>query len=90
MKNYEIYDEKDSYHKINSFEFVGLPDPYPAENKFKTQIKRPKSISDLVYKKSRLIKGYIPYAIYIPRAEIMFKIMRACINVEKKEDLWCY
>ena len=42
----------------------------------------------LVYPEFRYIKGQVPYCIYIPRKEIMLKLMRACIGVTREEDLW--
>ncbi len=48
----------------------------------------PNGIDDLVYDDCRLIKGFIPWALYIPRREIMFKMMRACVGVKEKAQLW--
>lgn len=45
---------------------------------------------DLLYPENRYIEDQVPLHIYIPRKEIMFKLMRACIDVEKPEDLWIY
>ena len=48
----------------------------------------PEKAEDLVYPESRLIKEYSPFAIYIPKKEIMLKLMRSTIMVKKKETLW--
>ena len=48
----------------------------------------PESVDDLVYPEQRYIAGQSPFQLYIPRLEVMVKIMRACINVEKPEDVW--
>ncbi len=44
----------------------------------------PKYYTDLVYSDSRYIPNFSPYCIYIPKKEIMAKLMRACIAVPKK------
>ena len=31
-----------------------------------------------------------PMCVYIPSNEVMFKMMKACLEVEKVEDLWMY
>ena len=46
------------------------------------------SPNDLIYPDCRYIEGNSPKTIYIPRPEIMFKIMRACIDVFRVKDLW--
>lgn len=45
-------------------------------------------VSRLNYPENRLIKGQSPIQIFIPSKEIMIKLMRACICVEKVDDLW--
>lgn len=80
---------------INSFTIIGWSDPFPHDDEFiKGSIddgdgmKMPTVYTDLVYNESRYIDGFSPYCIYIPKKEIMLKIMRACICVNKSEDLW--
>ena len=48
----------------------------------------PTKPEDLVYFRSRYIEGFSPYCVYIPKKEIMLKLMRACVSVPKSEDLW--
>jgi hypothetical protein len=48
----------------------------------------PTKPEDLVYFRSRYIEGFSPYCVYIPKKEIMLKLMRACVAVPKSEDLW--
>jgi hypothetical protein len=48
----------------------------------------PTAVDDWVYSESRYIDGFSPYVIYVPKKEIMLKMMRACIEVKKEEDLW--
>ena len=48
----------------------------------------PANTEHLVYPESRYIKGMIPFVIYIPKKEMMMKMIRACFGVKKVEDLW--
>lgn len=48
----------------------------------------PKKIDDLVYAKTRYIPNFAPFCIYIPKTELMFKMMRACIGIKDPKDLW--
>lgn len=81
---------------INRFWTVGFTDPYPDDDKFikgsvddaPDDLKAPGRSSDRVYPDSRYTPGNSPYCIYIPSHEVMLKLMRACIRVQKKEDLW--
>ena len=87
----------DSYKPffINSFTIIGWSDPYPNDDEFikgsvddGDGMQMPTVPTDLVYFKTRYIEGFSPYCIYIPKKEIMLKLMRACIEVKKPEDLW--
>ena len=35
-----------------------------------------------------MIEGNSPQCLYIPNKDVMFKLMRACINVQNPEFLW--
>jgi hypothetical protein len=48
----------------------------------------PTGTYDLVYQESRYYKDDSPICIYIPKKEVMLKIMRACIGVQKTTDFW--
>ena len=74
-------DTKDKTYLINSFEQISFPDPYPSENLFLSSCLPPKDRDDIVYDKCRFFKNKAPYVLYIPRKEMMFKMMRACVNV---------
>ena len=110
--------------KINSFEELGLLDPFPAENieidkeddvdsKEKEEEKKDKNPKKLerrktkerlkeleaeetpleyswefVYPLIRIDKNCSPLTVYIPKKEIMFKIMRASIEVDTEFDFW--
>jgi hypothetical protein len=73
---------------INTFAQVGWFDPFAHEETFTATFVEPELITDMVYHQDRLIPGFIPWAIYIPRREIMFKMMRACIGIKDKHQLW--
>jgi hypothetical protein len=75
-------------YNINSFQQVGMAEPFPDDDFGKSDFIIPKVKEDLVYDESRFKKGESPKCIYVPSPILMFKIMRACINVIKKEDLW--
>ena len=65
-----------------------MPDPFMGEQFEHGTFVPPKCYKDLVYSASRYIKGESPKCIYFPGRKLMFKMMRACIGIEKEEDLW--
>ena len=82
---------------INSFTQVGLEDPFPNDDEYiegslddvDPEVYRvPTKPEDTVYGESRFIEGFGPYCLYIPRKEIMLKLMRACVNCKEPSDLW--
>jgi len=82
---------------INSFLQIGLEDPFPDdENLYDGSLddespdtyKMPSKVEHPVYAESRYINGFGPYCLYIPRRELMFKLMRACIDVKSEDELW--
>ena len=82
-------------YQINSFRSIGWADPYPNDDQFITgslddgyNLRCPESPDDLVYQEQRYIKGNSPICQYIPRKEIMLKIMRACVGIKTPQDLW--
>ena len=75
---------------VNCFLQLGIDDPFPEDDeKYEGSLddvdpsifQLPKTPTDLVYQQGRFIEGFSPYCVYIPRKEIMFKIMRACMLV---------
>ena len=80
----------DCSYNITSFEQLGWKDPYPKENRIQNKWKMPQKIDDLVYKRQRFANNFIPQVVYVPRKDIMFKLMRACIEVKTKEEFWFY
>ena len=84
-------DFEDKSYLINSFNQINWPDPFPYEvNSFKSKVKQPVTYQDIVYNLKRFHGGKISHVIYIPRAELMFKMMRACLNVTEIDQLWLY
>ena len=82
---------------ILSFTQIGLEDPFPADEDLydgswddiaPEVYKIPMKPTDLVYKRDRYFAEHSPLHIYIPRKEIMFKLMRACVAVQTPEELW--
>ena len=102
-KRYKMKDEHQekwaSKFLISSFEQIGWQDPFPNDcmmHAFKDKGHKcdcpktmvPANSENLVYPESRYIKGMIPFVIYIPKKEMMMKMIRACFGVKKVEDLW--
>jgi len=75
------YSKNLDYH-VNSFEQLGWSDPYTEELCLASDWKIPKELTSLAYSKCRLKCDCIPQMIYVPRKDIMFKLMRACIKVK--------
>ena len=65
-----------------------MPDPFPGDDYSQSNFIIPKVKEDMVYEESRYKKGESPKSIYVPSHILMFKLMRACINVTAPEDLW--
>ena len=91
---YKIVDEYKG-HLINSFQTIGWPDPFPDDCKsVKGSIEDgynlniPSEAMDLVYEENRYNRDYSPNFIYIPKKEVMLKIMRACIGVKNPNSFW--
>ena len=91
MVKYKIVDKKDQFKPflINGFKVLGWNDPFPDDDKFlKGSIddevfQIALTIDHLVYPEQRYKEGESPKPIYIPKKEIMLKMMRACVNVKK-------
>ena len=91
--------EDDSYMKntpwfIHSFYALGLSDPFvdessefDAENDCRDP-KDPFRMEKNIYPDSRYCKEHSPLILYIPSRTIMIKMMRACFDCSKPEDLW--
>ena len=88
LKKYDLWDYDDKDYRINCFEQIGWTDPFPKEDLFKSKCTKPTDLHYQVYKKSRYTHDVPPQTIYIPRREIMFKMMTACVGVKEIDDLW--
>ena len=62
-------------------------DPFP-EEPMETEFAIPTSEGDLVYRSDRYIDGQSPKCIYIPSKLILWKMMRACLDIKDTKDLW--
>ena len=87
----KLFDQEEGNdHRVSSFEELGMYDPTVKKSKKKMSehFAKPTGPNDLVYKKSRYIKGESPKMIMIPTKKLLFQIMRACVGVKFEEDLW--
>ena len=75
-----VLEDKLHSHNINFFEQIGMPDPFPRENK-EVYTKIPAANTDLVYDQRRLVPDSIPLTVYLPSKRLLLKIMRACVGV---------
>jgi len=91
-ENYDMKSENKSY-SINFFEEIGWFDPFPA-NSFLTDVYDESELTGLditenIYPASRTCcPNHYPSAIYLPKRELMFAMMRACVGVDSQKDLF--
>ena len=64
-------------------------DPYGKENMLLDDY-IPPTYEKPVYNRPRFNIKHIVKMVYIPNVRLMFKLMRACISVEEKEELWYF
>ena len=80
----------ESFH-ISSFDQIGFHDPFPKEDN-KSDFTLPEShttnTTNEISPGTSQNQNQSPMLRYFPSKIIMFKIMRACIDVEDTEDLW--
>ena len=86
-ENYgSIFDDVSGPHNqhknITTFEQIGLQDPFPSEPPTH-RFKHPVRFDDFVYPPSKLAKNESPKLIYVPSSWVLFKLMRACIDVDE-------
>lgn len=85
-----------SFH-INCLKQVGIEDPFPDDHtKFQNSINcheldvyQELVLDNLVYP-SQAYGQVAPNCIWIPRVELMFKLMRACVGITDEKDLWLF
>ena len=80
-------------YNVNYFSQLGWVDPFPNEDdppiNHKHDFKKvPWVPADIIYPLTRFHPKDTPMIIYIPSKEIMFKMMRACVNCKTPEELW--
>jgi hypothetical protein len=80
---------------INSFQTIGWSDPFPQDDEFiigslddGDNLVVPEAPLDLVYEESRYMQDCSPLCIYVPKKEIMLKMMRACVEIKNPCSLW--
>ena len=79
---------------IASFLKIGWSDPYAFEelnNDLYGEVHKQKlnlEIDTPVYNMRRLVPNESPACLWMPKKELMVKLMRACINCRTKSDLW--
>ena len=87
-----IFKCKPTTFNIYNLNQVGICDPFKIENISGSQKKfsfvPPQIEGELVYDKCRYMEGYGPKCIFIPSKQIMFKLMRACVDVQDESELW--
>lgn len=94
LEAYEMDQERPQNHFINTFAQLGMPDPFPEEvYAFHANVPgldaAAKHYSDLVYEDFKMNReDSSPLCLYIPRKEIMLKLIRACICCKSDWDLW--
>ena len=91
-KNYKAIFEQDiAPYLVSNWESIGWNDPFPNDKEYKfarQEFKMPKSVNDMVYPPHFFNPQYSPNCIYIPTRVMMFKIMRACVEVKDPGELW--
>ena len=76
---------------VNDWEDIGVSDPFPHEESTNNiSFAMPETPENFVYAEERLQKEISPYCIFVPRKEVMWKMMRACIGCKETSDLWIF
>lgn len=77
MIRYGLNEDSSEHFNINSFYQIGLSDPFP-------EIFADKNV-DYFYPEHKILNtDYIPSMTYIPRKDVMLRLMRSCLNVKEK------
>jgi len=88
---YGLGDQPAALHLINDWVEIGIMDPFPKErSEDQAVMSSPEKVSQDVYHESRYLEGQSPNVNFIPRKDIMWKLMRSCIAVKDPEYLWVY
>lgn len=94
LVKYDIVEPIQDYN-INCFKQIGLEDPFPNDHETLTGSNNYNVFHAFdpcisVYPETRMMKKHSPVCLYIPRREIMLKLMRASIGVYNESELWIY
>ena len=88
-KSYKaIFGKPRTTFNIQSYNQIGLIDP------FAKKLSEPKSkpvladVADFIYPMSKFDLAESPKVIYIPSVELMFKLMRSCVNIDKVDEIY--
>ena len=46
--------------------------------------------TNLIYSLTRYLEDQSPMSLYIPNKPLLFKMMKACVGVNRIEELWIY
>ena len=96
LEKYGLLVEEQKPYLINSFSKIGWADPFPNESLMMSdeedrelfnQVKE-NPLKTFIYSKERTLTKESPSMVYLPNKVVMFKIMRACIDVTDKSKLW--
>ena len=89
FKYAKVFDGVKKHYYLKSFEQIGMQDPFPTDkNNFDFSKGLPEDHNDLTYHESRFMDDNSPKCLYLPSRFVMFKIMRACVDVTKVDELW--
>ena len=90
-KAYGLGDQPAELYLINDWVEIGIMDPFPNErSEDQAVMSSPEKVSQDVYHTSRYVESQSPNVNFIPRQEIMWKLMRSCIGVKDPDDLWVH
>ena len=70
-----------------TFKQIGMDDPFPHES-IDFDYKIPNEPGELVYNKKWYQDQTHVLGLYVPSRKVMWKIMRACLNVQSEHELW--
>ena len=94
LVDYGMVQSSPQNYFINTFEQLGMPDPFPEEvYAFHANVPgidaAPRLYSDAVYEEYKTNReDSSPMCLFIPRQELMLKLIRACIEVPNDWELW--
>lgn len=91
-----MIDPEPAMWKVHRFVQIDVNEPYPEEHDDQTDIAAdeasgPSNVETDVYPPGRVgCADFGPRCMYVPRNELLLKLMRACIGIKNEEGLWFY